>query len=228
MEIEIACRPAYAAAVVKLRRGEKIRAESGALLGMSPGVSLETGMAQGGGVGGFLKSLGRALVGESFFQNTFTASNDGDEVVLAPALVGDISVHELRAGEELGVQSSAYLASTPGVEVEAKWGGGRGFFSGTGLFMMRVHGQGTVLFNAFGGIHPIDVNGKFIIDTGHVVAFDLRGLRYNVTRVGGWFSTFFSGEGLVCEFEGQGRVWIQSRNPNEFGQAIGPQLPPRS
>jgi uncharacterized protein (TIGR00266 family) len=136
-------------------------------------------------------------------------------------------VHPLQSGQELGIQSSAYLASTPGVEVEAKWGGGRGFFSGTGLFMMRVHGQGTVLFNAFGGIHPVDVNGKFVVDTGHVVAFDLRGLTYNVKRVGGWFSTFFSGEGLVCEFQGQGRVWIQSRNPSEFGQAIGPRLPER-
>lgn len=228
MDVEIDCRPAYAIAVVKLRRGERIRAESGALLGMSPAVRMETSLTQGQGLAGLVKSLGRALfTGESFFQNTFTAEGDAEEVLLAPAHPGDIAVHELRAGDELAVQSASYLAAAPGVEVEARWAGGRGFFGGEGLFMMRVAGEGTLIFNAFGGIHPIDVDGRFVVDTGHIVAFDARGLRFSVRRAGGWFSTFFSGEGLVCEFGGRGRVWIQSRNPREFGRLLGPRLPPK-
>lgn len=45
-----------------------------------------------------------------------------------------------------------------------------------------------------------------MVDTGHVVAFE-DSLSFDVKRVGGLKSTLFSGEGLVCEFEGDGRVW---------------------
>jgi uncharacterized protein (AIM24 family) len=33
---------------------------------------------------------------------------------------------------------------------------------------------------------------------------------------GGLVQSFKSGEGLVFDFTGPGRVWTQSRNPNEF------------
>ena len=36
------------------------------------------------------------------------------------------------------------------------------------------------------------------------------------------------GEGLVCNFSGKGKLWIQTRNPQAFGQLIGSKLPPRS
>ena len=35
-------------------------------------------------------------------------------------------------------------------------------------------------------------------------------------KVGGYKSLFFSGEGLVCRFRGEGKVWIQTKNPNSF------------
>ena len=53
-------------------------------------------------------------------------------------------------------------------------------------------------------------------------------LDFKIQRVGSWFSTFFSSEGLVCRFEGQGKLFIQSRNPQEFGSLVGSKLPPRS
>jgi uncharacterized protein (TIGR00266 family) len=110
--------------------------------------------------------------------------------------------------------------------VDTKWGGARTFFGGEGLFMMKASGTGEVICNAFGAIHPVQVAGKFIVDTGHIVAFE-SSLTFKVKRVGGWFSTFFSGEGLVCEFTGNGTLWMQSRNPAEFGRLLGSMLPPR-
>ena len=41
----------------------------------------------------------------------------------------------------------------------------------------------------------------------------------------GWIASFLSGEGLVCHFKGQGRIWIQTRNATAYGQAIGALLP---
>jgi len=62
------------------------------------------------------------------------------------------------------------------------------------------------------------------IDTGHIVAFD-DGVDYKVKRIGGLKSTFFSGEGLVVELTGPGRVWIQSRSEDAFLSWLIPRLP---
>jgi uncharacterized protein (AIM24 family) len=34
-----------------------------------------------------------------------------------------------------------------------------------------------------------------------------------------------SGEGLVCEFNGQGRVYVQSRNLGSLASWLGPLMP---
>ena len=43
----------------------------------------------------------------------------------------------------------------------------------------------------------------------------------------GWIASYLSGEGLVLRMSGRGRVFLQSRNPKEYGLAVGSQLPPR-
>jgi uncharacterized protein (AIM24 family) len=76
------------------------------MVAMSAGVTLETAAT-----GGLLKSLGRALLGgESFFQNTYRAPAGGGELMVAPALPGDLSVLRLE-NESLMVQSGSYVAS---------------------------------------------------------------------------------------------------------------------
>jgi uncharacterized protein (AIM24 family) len=48
------------------------------------------------------------------------------------------------------------------------------------------------------------------------------GLQYEVQKIGGLKSLFFSGEGLVCRFSGQGRLWISTRNPSGLVSFIQP------
>ena len=48
------------------------------------------------------------------------------------------------------------------------------------------------------------------------------GLDYQVSSVGGYKSLFFSGEGLVCRFSGEGRVWIQTRQVPALASWIYP------
>ncbi|GAB4293834.1 MAG: TIGR00266 family protein [Myxococcota bacterium] len=224
MKIKIEHRPAYAVAVVSLEQGEKITAENGSMVSMNSNISVETTSHAMGGKG-LLKGLKRLVGGESWFNNIFTAQNGAGEVVIAPTLVGDIREYNL-TGNTLIIQSKSYLASGPEVSLDTQWGGARSFFAGEGLFMLKASGIGPVLFNAFGGIHEIDVNGNFIVDTGHIVAFEDK-LTYRVKKVGGWFATIFSGEGLVAEFNGNGKLWIQTRNPKEFGSYVGSKLPAR-
>jgi uncharacterized protein (TIGR00266 family) len=231
MDIEIRNGPSYALAVVGLDPGETVVAEGGAMVGKDTHVDMETttrGGDKGGGMlGGLFKGLKRLVAGESFFVNRFTAQGKAGQVTFAPTFPGDIRVHDMDGSTPLLLQSSAFLCSGEHVEVDAKWGGARTFFGGEGLIMLRATGRGPLVFNSFGGIQPIDLDGAFVVDTGHIVAFE-ETLRFSVGRFAqSWNAFFFGGEGLVCTFEGRGRLWIQTRNPAEFGAAVGPSLPAR-
>jgi uncharacterized protein (TIGR00266 family) len=93
--------------------------------------------------------------------------------------------------------------------------------------MLKATGTGPLVFNSFGAIKEVVVDGEFIVDTGHIVAFE-DGLKFTVNKFGGgWKSFIFGGEGLVCTFSGRGRLWIQTRNATGFGREVGSKLPPR-
>lgn len=221
MKTEILYRPSYALAVVKLDAQESIQAEGGAMVSMTSGVQIETKAR-----GGILKSLARsALGGESFFVNTFTASSSADEITLAPALPGDVQMMELQ-NETLLVQSGSYVASSEGIEVDTKWGGAKTFFGGEGLIMLRVSGSGTLIVSSYGAIHPIELAAgqKYVVDTGHLVTFDAD-IDFKVRKVAGWKSTLFSGEGLVAELTGPGRLTMQTRSEDAFLSWLKPHLP---
>ena len=224
MQTEILYRPSYSLAVVKLSPNESIQVEGGAMVSMTPNLKMETKAR-----GGVFKSLARSVLGgESFFMNTYTAPSEGGEVTLAPSLPGDISVLELK-GETIMLQSGSYIASSPSIEVDTSWGGAKSFFGGEGFILLKVRGAGNLLVCSYGAIHPIELapREKIIVDTGHLVTFEER-LDFKVRRVAGWKSTLFSGEGLVVELTGPGRLTMQTRSERAFLDWLIPHLPKRS
>lgn len=201
--------------------GEQVVVESAAMVARSSSMRMETNMR-----GGMLAAAKRKLMGgESLFQNTFTSSAPGETLYVAPAPEGDVEALELDGSTPIMMSSGAYLCSSPTVQLDTKWGGAKGFFSGTGMFLLKAEGTGPVFFSCYGGIHAVDVGpGGYICDTSHVVAFT-GGLQYDVQKIGGIKSLFFSGEGLVCNFQGQGRLWISTRNPSSLASFIQPYRP---
>ncbi len=223
MKIQIEHKPSFALATIDLEPGEQIKAESGAMVSKSDQISIETHKAQKGGL---FKSLkGMILGGESFWMNTFTAQGKSGHVKLAPTLPGDVVRIDLN-GQTIFVQSTGFLASTPSIEIDTKFQGLKGFISGESLFFLKLSGSGPLLLSSYGGIEAIDVDGTFIIDTGHIVAFE-DSLNYEVTKFGGWKNFFLGGEGIVARFRGHGRVWIQSRNAPDLGKWFRLNLPPK-
>ncbi|EQA36100.1 TIGR00266 family protein [Leptospira inadai serovar Lyme str. 10] len=221
MNINILYKPSYSIAKVNLEAGESIKAESGAMMSMSSHIGIETHKAQ---KGGFMKSLKAAFLGgESFWMNTFSASEPG-ELLLAPTLPGDIE--SLALDGTVFVQSSSFLASSPSIDMDTKFQGMKGFFSGESLFFLKLSGKGTLLIASYGGIELLEVDGDFIVDTGHIVAFE-EGLNYKIAKFGGWKSFFFGGEGLVARFSGKGKLWIQTRNVPTLGSWFRSELPPK-
>jgi uncharacterized protein (TIGR00266 family) len=218
MQINVLYRPSQTIAQIWLQPNESVMAESGAMMGMSTNINIQT---QSGGV---LKGLKRMFGGESFFRNTFTAQGGQGEVLFTTPLCGDMAVLDV-GQRQWFIQNSAYVASSPTVDV-ATQSSFKGMFSGAGLFVLGTQGQGQVVIGSFGAIEPMQVNGTMVIDTGHLVAWEST-LKYKIGKSGsGWIASFLSGEGLVCHFEGQGQVYIQSRNSQEYGRSIGQMLPP--
>jgi len=202
----MAGQPDYGFLTVQVPAGEKLKVEASAMATMDTNMRMKTKMRGG---------LGRLVAGESVFINEFTAENFAGEIGIAPGAPGDLH-HEYLNNETIYLQNSAFVACGADVKIESKWQGlTKGFFSGESLFLIRAQGSGDLWFNSYGAIIEIDVKDDYVVDTGNIVAFT-SGLEYNITKVGGYKSLFFSGEGLVCRFSGEGKVWIQTRSSAAF------------
>ncbi|MGI9603961.1 MAG: TIGR00266 family protein [Acidimicrobiales bacterium] len=221
MRTEISYSPAFAMATIHLDNGEAASAEAGAMVAMSPSIDIETSTQ-----GGMLKGLKRSVLGgESFFLNRFSATGPDAHVVVAPALPGDVITWPL-TGNTVYLQSGSYLASPDSIDIDSKWGGAKTFFSKEGLFMLKCSGTGDLVVSSYGAVQGIDLAAgqSYTVDTGHMVGWD-EGVTYEVKKVGNWKSTMLGGEGLVVHLTGPGRVYLQTRSPENFIDWLVPKLP---
>jgi uncharacterized protein (TIGR00266 family) len=224
MQVEVRHSPAFAAARLHLAPSEQVRAEAGAMALMSFGVNVEAAMQ-----GGFMKALKRStLGGESMFISTYTAHPQyASWVDVAARLPGDIAVIPVAADRPLVLTKGSWLASEVGLELDTHWGGRAMFLGGEGGFVVRVCGQGQVVASAYGGLDQIELPAGqgFTIDTGHLVAYD-DGMNVNVRKVSrGWIQSVKSGEALVMDIQGPGRVWTQTRNQQDLIDWLANVLP---
>lgn len=210
--------PSFAMLRVDLQPGQVFVAEAGAMVARHQPVSMEVKMNAGTSKGFFsgFKALVVAIIrkfvgGETFFVNHFRASSPAS-VWVAPALTGQIHHRRMRPGETLTLSTGAYVGHMGGLDIRMKFGGLKTLLAKEGAFMLEVSGDGDLWFNSYGGIHPVEVNGTYTVDNGHLVGFE-GPLKMNIRSAGkGLMGLMASGEGLVCEFQGQGRVYMQSRN----------------
>jgi uncharacterized protein (TIGR00266 family) len=118
----------------------------------------------------------------------------------------------------LFVSKGSWIANEGTVEINTKWGGFKNMFGSEGGFVLRAEGQGQLVFACYGALEVWNLAaGQHItVDTGHMVAYE-ESVQMSIRKAsGGLVQTFKSGEGLVFDFEGPGRVWTQTRNPNEL------------
>lgn len=218
---QILHQPSFSLAVLQLAAEQSIQAESGAMVSMSANVELQSQMK-----GGLFGAIKRAAGGESAFISTFTARGGPGEVTLAPGAPGDIAAIEL-SGQPFFVQSSSYLAGDASLTVDTKWGGAKSFFSGEGLFVLLVQGQGLLLVSSFGAIYrkQLRAGERYVVDTGHLVAWE-GSMQYTLRKAAaGFFRSIMSGEGIVAEFSGPGELLIQTRNLAALAGLLKPFFP---
>ncbi len=221
MEWEKAFDPAYTVIKAKLKPGETMVIESGAMILTKGGVKVKTKAK-----GGILKSLGRSLLGgESFFMNEYYAEGEEGEVWFCPSLPGDIKYIKLE-NSEFHVQDTGYLAHHGDVEVGVKFKGFKGLFGGGNVVWLKIAGTGGVWIAGYGGIDEINLEPgeKIIIDNFHAIAIEST-VKWNIKKFGGLKTFMFGGEGLVIEAEGPGRIYVQTRTLPSFIEILKKYLP---
>ncbi|HEV8387722.1 MAG TPA: TIGR00266 family protein [Nitrososphaera sp.] len=203
---------------VQLSAGEKITAESGAMVYIKGDIEIKTRTREGG----FLKKLKvTALGGESFFVNDYVARGNASIGLTGPPL-GDIIRIEIQPSSGFIVQSGSYVASTSGVMLDTQWQGFTKGLFGSEFFMLKATGQGEIFLNAYGGIieKRIEKDERLLIDNYHLVALSESAI-YKVIKVGGMKTTILGGEGLATEIIGPATVYFQTKNIREFIDLLG-------
>jgi uncharacterized protein (TIGR00266 family) len=227
---EITHGPSFAMLRVDLAPGQTLVAEAGSMVARNSQVKMEVKMNAGPGAGlwatikaFFIAVIRKMVGGETFFVNHFSAPQPGS-VWVAPTMSGHVT-HRRMQGETLILSTGAYLASMGPVTMRLKFGGLKSLLAKEGAFFLEISGHGDLWFTSYGGIQAIDVNGRYIVDNGHLVGYE-GNLAFDIRSAGGGLMGLMaSGEGLVCEFNGQGRVYIQSRNMSSLVGWLSPLLP---
>lgn len=221
MNLSIRHSPSFAVVRAQIGAGEQISIESGAMMATSGGVTLESKLE-----GGLKKGLMRSVLGgESLFITKLTGSKDGDWVDAAARLPGDLQV--LDVSGSLNLTSGSWLLNDSAITIDTKWGGFKNLMGGEGGFLIKANGTGQVVVSCYGALETYDVAAgeQLVLDSGHLVAYEesLTLTTRKVTK--GLMQTLKSGEGLVFEFTGPGKVWAQTRNPGELITWLTSELP---
>ena len=219
MQCDIKYKPAFAAVFVTLEPGDTITAEAGAMVSMDSLLTMKTEFS-----GGLFPALMRKFFGgESLFVNVFSnQTRQNLNLVLTQSNLGDIQAINLQ-GTAIYFQPGAYIANTPGINMGVRWAGFKSAFAGEGWFKLKLWGRGQVFFGAYGGITQKVVQGEFIVDNSHLVAYE-PGIKMGIGLSGGLLGSLTSGEGFVNRLSGQGKIYLQSRSISGLVAFLSPKM----
>ncbi|MEU9130446.1 TIGR00266 family protein [Kitasatospora sp. NPDC048540] len=216
--------PGFAVARCSLAPGETLTAQSGSMYACSAGIEVDAKSS-----GGILAGLKRAAVGgSSLFLSHFTAQGEGCWVDLAHRLPGDVVAVDVTPDQPLQVTQGSWLGCSPGVEPQTKWAGMQNLFGGEGGFTLRMDGAGSAVLGCYGALDALVLapGEQVTVATGHIVAYDSSTtLAVRRLAAGRTIRSLKTGQFLVCDFTGPGRVFLQTRNPKALVAFVQESLP---
>lgn len=223
MQYEIKGTP-FPAVICYLNNGEQMITEGGGMSWMSPNMAMET--TTNGGIG---KAIGRFLSKDKVFQNRYTCRNGNGMIAFTSCCPGEIRAVEIHPGQELICQKSAFLASTPGVNMSVYFRKSIGteLFGGEGFIMQKFDGEGIVFLELDGSNveYTLQAGEQLILDTGHLAVMDAT-CSMDIQTIKGAKNVLFGGEGLFnTVVTGPGKVVVQTMPINKFASEISNYLP---
>ena len=197
------------AVLVHMEMRDEVRAEAGAMMYMTQGITMDTQM-QGGMMGG----LKRMFTGESLFIPYFRCSVPQGVVGFAAPTPGKVRQLDLQPGQVWLCQRDSFLFSQSTVDVGIAFTKRlrTGIFGGEGFILQKLTGPGTVFIHGGGNFIDFDLrpNNSLKVDTGCIVAFE-QTVQYDIEFMGGFKNTLFGGEGLfLASLRGPGKAVLQT------------------
>ena len=221
MQYEIQGSPSFTALHIVLDPGEKLLAQPGSMTSMDAGIELTAGLN-----GGFPKALTRKFLGgESLFRSQFkNTSNRPQRLVITQNVPGDIRALELEEGLIWNLQPAAFLACEPEVKLGVAVAGFGSFLAKEGFFKQQLSGPGIAFYGGFGALVEKQVEGEYIVDSSHLIAYEPT-LKLKIQMAGGLAASILGGEGLVLRLVGDGKIVIQTRSLKGLAGWLNPKLP---
>ncbi len=223
MKYEIKGEP-FPVVICNLEANESVKCQRGAMAWMSPNMDMKT---QSGGLG---KMFGKALTGESLFENVYTATGGNGMIAFTTGVPGRILAVELTGGKTIIAQKRSFLASDVTVEMETavqkKFGAG--LLGGEGFIMQKFSGNGNVFLEIDGSMieYTLEAGQVMLVDTGSLAAMEGT-VQMDIESVkGGLGNKLVGGEGFFnTKLTGPGKIWLQTMPVSQLAEAVKPFIP---
>lgn len=208
----------------ELEAGESLITQTGGMSWMSSTMKMETNFK-----GGLTGTFARLLTGESLTLTTYTAMSNHQKIAFSTTFAGSIIPLTLNGEVEWMAQKSAFLVSTPEVQLSTAWTQrvSAGLFGGEGFILQRLSGEGVVFLEASGTVMRKELGeGEVLyVDTGNLVAFS-ETVEFDIETIKGFKNVFLGGEGVfLTRLTGPGVVLLQSHTLSDLAFALMPFFP---
>ncbi len=195
---------------LQLKPHKSILVDASVFMAMDPSITLMTKLR-----GGLVQNLTNSLGKEVLLLNQFGAEKQAGSIHLSPALPGTLHHYSLSAKTGIYLQSSHFMACEPTVQINTTFAGMKDFYNDPGTFLLHCIGQGNLWFNAYGGVLELPLDDDLRLNPDYILAFEDT-ITYTIESVEGLCADnlkggFFGGNGRLCRFQGEGRVWMQTR-----------------
>jgi uncharacterized protein (AIM24 family) len=202
---------------ITLKQGESVISTHGELSWMSPNIVLSQTTGGGGGRGGFLAGVKRAI-----------GAGTG-MVAFATKAPGQILPMPINPGGGVLVHRHGFLCGTPGITATASPvpGLGAGLWGGEGFVLQRLEGHGEAWIELSGEVttYQLGPGQTILAHPGHVGLLQ-QSVSFQVTRIQGVRNLMFGDNGFhLVSLTGPGEVWLQSMPLPLLAGALLPYLP---
>ena len=223
MNYEVKGEP-FPVVICNMSAGESVKCQAGAMAWMTPNMEMKT---QSGGLG---KMFGKALTGESLFENVYTANGGDGMIAFTTGVPGKILAVNLSGGKSIVAQKKSFLASAVTVNMETTFQKkfGAGLLGGEGFIMQKFTGEGDVFLEIDGSMieYELAPGQVMLVDTGSLAAMEGTVSMDVETVKGGLGNKLVGGEGFFnTKVTGPGKVWLQTMPVSQLADAIKPFIP---
>ena len=225
IDYDIVNGPSFGSVNMKLKKNQQVVSQSGCMAFFKGNVKTET-KSRGGIFSGIKRML---LTSSSMFMTTYTAEDKTNEISFQSHLPGDVLPVVVRPGEKIIISPYSLICFTDNLTLNSKRRL-RGILTNEGIYQSefenKTQDKGIVFLASYGGHQKVQLakGEKFVLDNGLFLCSHTS-TKYNVTTIGGVKTTFFSGEGLVMEFEGPCELYTQGRSVHHLINFMARHLP---